>query len=513
MRPQGPSRACIAIDLKSFYASVECTERGLDPLTAHLVVADERRTDKTICLAVSPSLKAYGIPGRTRLYDVKQKLRQVNRQRERNAPGHRFTGRSASAPELEAHPEYEADFVIARPRMAYYMHYSSLIYNIYRKYVDAKDIHVYSIDEVFIEATEYLRNYGMTAHELAMAMIRDVLAETRITATAGIGTNLYLSKIAMDIMAKRLPADADGVRIAELDEMSFRRELWAHRPLTDFWRIGRGTARKLEQIGLYTMGDIARCSLGGPRDALNEDVLYDLLGVNAETLIDHAWGWEPCTVADIRRYRPERSSITAGQVLKEPYTFERSRMVLREMADSLALTLVERGQVCGSVSLMIGYDTENLTDPARAGRYRGPVVTDFYGRQVPKHAGGTKALEEPGSSSRAIIGAALGLFERIADPGLLIRRLSLSAGGVADEAEVRKKQEEAPVQLNLLEDPEDLAEREAARRAKQEKEKRRQQAILDIQKRYGKNAILRGVSYEEGATARERNGLIGGHNA
>ena len=410
----------IAIDLKSFYASVECRHLRLDPLTTNLVVADQSRTDKTICLAVSPSLKSYGIPGRPRLFEVVQKVKQVNRERQKRAPGGLLVGKSTDDNALKADPSLALDYIVAPPRMAHYMATSTKIYNIYTRFVAPEDIHVYSIDEVFMDVTHYLKNYHMTAHELALKMIRQVLYETGITATAGIGTNLYLCKIAMDVVAKRMPADADGVRIAELTERSYREIMWTHRPLTDFWRIGRGISRKLEAEGMYTMGDVARCSIGKKTDYYNEDLLYKMFGVNAELLIDHAWGWEPCGMAEIKRYRPESSSLSVGQVLHKPYAFEQAKLVAREMTDGLVLDMVSKKLVTDQMVLTVGYDIENLLDPARRAQYRGEVHTDYYGRQVPKHAHGSINLGGFTSSTRQITEAVMALFDRVVDKNLLV---------------------------------------------------------------------------------------------
>lgn len=498
----------IAIDLKSFYASVECVERELDPLDTNLVVADITRTQKTICLAVSPALKAYGIGGRARLFEVVQRMEAVNEQRKADAPDRRLTGMSSSAAELKADPSLEADYIIAPPRMARYMEISAAIYRIYLRYIAPEDIHVYSIDEVFIDAGTYLKTYNTTARELAERMIKDVLAETGITATAGVGTNLYLAKVAMDIVAKKMPADKDGVRIAELDEMSYRRQLWSHRPLTDFWRVGRGLAAKLAQNGLYTMGDIALCSLGGVDDSHNEDLLYKLFGVNAELLIDHAWGWEPCTIADIRAYRPENRSISSGQVLQTPYDHEKGKLVIREMADLLALDLVDKGLVTDQLVLTVGYDTENLTDPNNA--YSGEVTSDNYGRKMPKPAHGSVNLGRFTSSSRIIAEKAVELYERIADPKLTVRRVTIAANHVTDELGVREERAE---QLDLFTDYEALDRQRTEEEEKLSREKSVQKAVLSIKKKYGKNAVLKGMNLEEGATAVERNGLVGGHKA
>ena len=428
--------AYIAIDLKSFYASVECMERGLNPLTTNLVVADESRTEKTICLAVSPSLKAYGISGRARLFEVVQKVKEVNARRRGQAPGRRFLGESFDDTALKSDPSLAVSYITAPPRMAYYIEYSTRIYNVYLKYIAPEDMHVYSIDEVMIDAAQYLKTYGLTARELAVKIIRDVLETTGITATAGIGTNLYLCKIAMDIVAKHIAPDRYGVRIAELDEMSYRRMLWSHRPLTDFWRVGRGYARKLEGCGLYTMGDIARCSLGSDADYYNEELLYRLFGVNAELLIDHAWGWEPCTLADIKAYKPDTNSIVSGQVLQCPYSFDKARLVLREMVDSLALNLVDKGLVTDQLVLTIGYDIENLSDPNIRNQYQGEVTVDRYGRRIPKHAHGTANLDCHTSSSILMTDAATALFDRIVNRKLLVRRLSLSANRIVSASSV-----------------------------------------------------------------------------
>ena len=501
------NRQYIAIDLKSFYASAECAERGLDPLTTNLVVADERRTDKTICLAVSPSLKSFGIPGRPRLFEVIQKVKQANAERRRRAPGGRLSGASVSLTALESDPSLAVDYVVARPQMAHYMALSTRIFDIYARYVAPEDIHVYSVDEVFMDVTHYLKHYGMSAHDLAMTMIRDVLSQTGITATAGIGTNLYLCKIAMDIVAKRMPADADGVRIAQLDEAGYRKQMWTHRPLTDFWRVGKGYARKLEAHNLMTMGDVARCSLE------NEELLYRLFGVNAELLIDHAWGWEPCTIADIKAYKPENNSISSGQVLQEPYPFDKARLVVKEMADALVLDLVDKRLVTDQMVLTVGYDIENLADPDRRGRYKGPVTLDWYGRSVPKPAHGSINLDGPTSSTREITRAISELFDRIVDKSLLVRRMYVVANHIVDESAAKRAEAEAPVQLDMFTDYAAEAEREAAEEAAREREKRRQRAVLDIKKKYGKNAILRGMNLEEGATAKDRNAQIGGHRA
>lgn len=491
----------IAIDLKSFYASQECVERGLDPMTTNLVVADSSRTEKTICLAVSPSLKAYGVPGRARLFEAIQKVQEANAIRRSCAPGRTFSGKSSDARELAADPSLEIDFIVAPPRMGHYMECSAKIYSIYLKYVAPEDIHVYSIDEVFIDATPYLKTYGLSAYEFARKLIYEVLENTGITATAGIGTNLYLAKVAMDIVAKRTDADEFGVRIAALDEMSYREKLWTHRPLTDFWRVGRGYARKLESHGIFTMGDVARCSLS------HEELLYKLFGINAELLIDHAWGWEPVEIKHIKAYKPSTNSICSGQVLSCPYTFDKAKLIVREMTDLLVLDLVNKGLVTDQIVLTVGYDRESLTNPEIRAKYNGPVAMDHYGRAVPKHANGTANLGRHCSSTRLITEQVMELYDRIVHPDLLVRRLNLSANHLIREADAVQKCE--AVQLDFFSDQKGREEEEA----ELQRERRRQQAVLKIQKKYGKNAILKGMNYLDGATTRERNGQVGGHKA
>ena len=501
-------RAYIAIDLKSFYASVECAELGLDPLTTNLVVADLSRTEKTICLAVSPSLKAYKISGRARLFEVVQRVKEVNSERLKNAPGKRFTGKSSNAPALAADPSLELDYIVARPKMAHYMKVSTDIYKIYLKYIAAEDIHVYSIDEVFIDATAYLKTYKMTAHELARKMISDVLNQTGITATAGIGTNMYLAKVAMDIVAKHIPADKDGVRIAELDEMSYRQRLWEHTPITDFWRVGKGYAGRLESIGIRTMGDVALCSVE------NEEALYRLLGVNAELLIDHAWGWEPCRISDIKAYKPENNSISAGQVLQEPYPFDKARLIVREMTDGLALDLVSKRIVTDQIWLTIVYETlANMP-----GKYSGEVKADRYGRIAPKPVHGSANLPRYTSSSRIMTEAADGIFCRIVNRQLKVRHIYVVANHVipvdmADKAD-EKPEQTGPVQLDFFSEPEPQKEKTVTEEdIRLEREKNMQLALLDIKNKYGKNAVVKAMDLQEGATAMERNAQIGGHRA
>lgn len=499
-------RTYIAIDLKSFYASVECRERGLDPMDTNLVVADESRTDKTICLAVTPSLKSYGISGRGRLFEVKQRVKEANAGRRHDAPGRRLEGSSHFFSELQANPELAIDFIIAPPRMAYYMEYSTRIYEVYMKYVAPEDIVVYSIDEVFMDVTDYLNTYKLSPHDLAMKIILDVLETTGITATAGIGTNLFLCKVAMDIVAKHIPADENGVRIAELDEMSYRKTLWAHQPLTDFWRVGRGIAKKLEENGMFTMGDVARCSVH------DEDKLYKLFGKNAELLIDHAWGWEPTTIEAIKAYRPSTNSLGSGQVLHQPYEPDKAKLVLREMADLLVLDLVDKGLVTDQIVVTVGYDIENLTDPERSKKYHGAIVKDHYGRQIPKHAHGTANLDGHTSSTKKIMCAVSELFDRIVDKNLLVRRLNIVANHVLPEADAPKK-DDGFVQLDLFTDYAALELKQERERAELEREKKMQKAMLTIKKKFGKNAILKGMNLEEGATAKDRNRQIGGHKA
>lgn len=496
------SKAYIAIDLKSFYASVECVGRGLDPLDTNLVVADPTRTEKTICLAVSPSLKSYGIPGRARLFEAIQKVREVNAQRKYKAPGHSFSHESYFHSELIKDPSAELTFITAPPRMAHYMEVSTRIYNVYLKYIAPEDIHVYSIDEVFIDATDYLKTYGMTPRELAMKMVLDVLETTGITATAGIGTNLYLCKIAMDIYAKHCKPDKNGVRIAELDEMSYRRILWDHRPLTDFWRVGRGISKKLEEHGMYTMGDVARCSVGRESDYYNEDLLYKLFGVNAELLIDHAWGWEPTEISDIKSYRPESSSLSSGQVLQEPYEFSKARLVLKEMADLLSLELVSKRIVTDQIVLTVGYDIESLKKS-----YSGAVETDRYGRKIPKTAHSSENIGRYTSSTKLICETAMKLFDRIVDKELLVRRMYIVANHIITENDAEKEREY--IQLNLFSD----TGKQEAEENELKKEKDMQKAILKIKSKYGKNSIIKGMNLKEGATALERNRQIGGHKA
>lgn len=489
----------ICIDLKSFYASAECVARGLDPLQTNLVVADASRTEKTICLAVSPSLKAIGVPGRPRLFEVVQLVRQENERRRRRAPNQVFAGSSCDAPALAADPALELDYIVATPQMARYMELSTQIYQVYLRYIAPEDIHAYSIDEVFIDVTNYLQTYRCTAHALALRMVRDVLKESGITATAGIGTNLYLAKIAMDIVAKKMPADQDGVRIAELDEMSYRQQLWDHRPLTDFWRIGHGTARRLEKEYIYTMGELARFSETG------EDRLFKLFGVNAELLIDHAWGCEPCTMQMIKRYRPESHSISQGQVLSEPYSFEKGRLIVREMTDLLVLDLVRHGLVTDQIVLTVGYDHTGIPQD-----YDGTLETNHYGKQIPKSAHGSVNLERQTASTKLILEAVMQLYTRIVDSKLSVRRMYVVANHVIREQDAAA---ERPLQYGLFDDVEALARRREQEQIFLAKERRLQNAILALKNKYGKNAVLKGMNFREGATTVARNGQVGGHKA
>ena len=544
------SKTYISIDLKSFYASVECMERGLDPLNTNLVVADASRTQKTICLAVSPSLKAYGIPGRARLFEVEQKVKEANARRQTRAPKNILDGKSVFASELNENPNLAIDYIAAKPRMALYMSKSTQIYDVYLRYIAPEDIYAYSVDEVFIDASGYLKTYGLNAHDFARLLVREVFKETGITATAGIGPNLYLCKIAMDIGAKHTEADADGVRIAELDEYSYRRLLWDHRPITDFWRVGRGYAKKLAKKSIFTMGDIARCSLGTSSDYYNEDLLYKMFGVNAELLIDHAWGYEPCTLAEVKSYRPQRKSLVSGQVLQNAYTYDKTRIVVREMMELLALDLVDKGLLTNQIVLTIGYDIENLSDPERRKAYKGEITVDGYGREIPKHAHGTGNLPFSTASTKLTTDCVLEVFDRVVDESLLTRRISITANNLVLESEYKRESEVAsaePEQISMFDmlagggtpqerkpasskDNSSYSERDKPNSTMVaesisgsagndndedalEKEKQVQEAMLKIKKRFGKNAILKGTNLQEGATAKERNAQIGGHKA
>ena len=488
-----------SIDLKSFYASVECRERKLDPNTTNLVVADETRTSKTICLAVSPSLKAYKIPGRVRLYEVIQKVNQINFERRRKIQGKEFEGKSTDAIELRKNAKLELDYIIAPPRMSLYMKYSTQIYNIYLKYFSEEDIYVYSIDEIFCDLTPYLKIYKMRAKELVTKVIQDVYKTTGITATAGIGTNLYLCKVAMDIVAKHVKPDQNGVRIACHDEMMYRKLLWSHLPITDFWRVGKGYSKKLEKNGIFTMGDVARTSLE------NEELLYKLFGINAELLIDHAWGYEPCTIKDIKTYKPESNSISSGQVLHCPYDYEKTKLIVKEMTELLALELVEKKLVTDQIVLTIGYDVQNLTDSEIRKKYNGEITEDRYGRKVPKHAHGTVNLDYKTSSTKMIMKATMELYDNIINDKLLTRRINITANKVARESEINEIDDFE--QIDLFTNYEEIEKK----KQKEEKEKNLQHTMIDIKKKYGKNAILKGMNLVEGGTTIERNGQVGGH--
>ena len=501
------NRIYLCIDLKSFYASVECIERQLDPLTTNLVVADESRTEKTICLAVTPSLKSYGVSGRPRLYEVVQTVERINNQRKYKAPNRNFTGKSVNAIELNSNPALELSYIVAPPRMAYYMDYSTRIYEIYLKYVSADDILVYSIDEVFMDITGYLNPSRKTPHVFAMTIIRDVLSQTGITATAGIGTNMYLAKIAMDITAKKMQPDKDGVRIAELNEESYRKELWEHKPLTDFWRVGKGYSKKLEDNRMFTMGDVARAST----TPYGRKTLKKLFGINSKMLIDHAWGYEPCTIEEAKAYTPETKSVSTGQVLKEPYTFQKARVIVWEMLELLSLDLVEKRLVTNQIVLTIGYDIENLTNPEIKRHYTGEIKTDMYGRKIPKHAHGTANLDRQTSSTRLISEATLKLYDEIVDKKMLVRRVTISANNLVPESSVENKPYYE--QIDLFTDYEALTAQREKEEKELQKERKIQEAMLDIKQRYGKNAIIKGTNLQEGATSIERNQQIGGHKA
>ncbi len=501
----------IAIDLKSFYASVECIERGLDPMNTNLVVADASRTNKTICLAVSPSLKSFGIPGRPRLFEVDQKVTAVNNQRRFKTKERKLVGESYFYNELKENNTLALSYIAAPPRMAHYIEYSTRIYSIYLKYIAPEDIHVYSIDEVFMDVTSYLNTYKMSPKELAKTIINDVLNTTGITATAGIGTNMYLCKVAMDIVAKHIEADENGVRVAELDEMSYRKLLWTHEPITDFWRVGRGYAKKLKDNGLYTMGDIARCSIGKANEYYNEDLLYKLFGVNAELLIDHAWGWEPCTIKEIKAYKPRSNSISSGQVLQNPYTYEKTKIVVQEMTEQLVFDLVRKKILTNQIVLSIGYDVENLNNREIARNYKGEVTIDYYGRKVPKHAHGTANIKKHSSSTKVIVDAVTELFEKIADKNLYVRRVTIAAGNIKKEEEVLN--EPISEQLNLFTDYGLLEKENQEEEEELRREKELQETVLGLKSKFGKNAVLKGINLQEGATARSRNQQIGGHRA
>lgn len=496
----------LAVDLKSFYASVECIERGLDPLTTNLVVADASRTQKTICLAVSPSLKEYGIPGRPRLFEVIKKVKEVNAKRLYKAPNRKFESESYDSKELINSPQIAISYIVAPPQMELYIEYSTRIYNVYLKYAAPEDIHVYSIDEVFIDITKYIKLYRLTPEQIAKRIMKDTIKTTGVTSTAGIGSNLYLAKVAMDIHAKNIKPEKDGGRIAELDEMTYRELLWTHKPITDFWRVGKGYAAKLEANGIYTMGDVARCSIGRSNDYYNEDLLYKLFGVNAELLIDHAWGWESCTIADIKAYRPKSNSMGSGQVLHEPYNFEKTKLIVKEMTELLVLDLVSKKLVTDQIVLTIGYDIENLNNTNKKNSYNGEVTTDRYGRKIPKHARGTTNLNKKSSSTMIILDAVIDLFNRIVDKDLLVRRVTINANNVISEELFAKDSCE---QLDMFLDLKAAKEKEE----ELDRERAIQETVIKLKNKYGKNAILKGINLEEGATTISRNKQIGGHKA
>lgn len=497
----------VSIDLKSFYASVECIERGLDPMTTNLVVADAKRTEKTICLAVSPSLKSYGIPGRARLFEVVQKVKQVNIERKIKAPNHILNGKSYNDIEIKRNCSLELDYIAAPPRMSLYMKYSTDIYNIYLKFFSSEDIYVYSVDEVFIDITKYLKTYNMTTRNLVTKVIHEVYNKTGITATAGIGTNLYLCKVAMDIVAKHVKADKNGVRIAGLDEITYRKLLWCHEPITDFWRVGKGYSKKLAENKIYTMGDIALASIE------NEELFYKLFGINAELLIDHAWGYEPCTINDIKSYKPISNSISSGQVLHCPYNYENTKLIIKEMTELLTLELVEKNFVTNQIVLTVGYDIENLTNPIISKNYKGEIVLDRHGRRIPKHAHGTINLEKYTSSTKIIMEAVTKLYDRIINKELLTRRINITANKIINRTERLENNLENFEQISLFEDYSKQNKIKEEKLKREEEERCLQLAVLNIKKKYGKNSILKGMNLENGGTTIERNGQIGGHKS
>ncbi len=494
-----------AIDLKSFYASVECVALGADPLTFHLVVADPTRSEKTICLAVSPALKKLGIPGRPRLFEVDQKLKEINQERMRQNHNQPFRGKAYFENEV-SDLNKKVSTAIATPRMAEYIRISTMIYGIYLKYFSAEDIHVYSVDEVFIDVTSYLHTYQKTPVELAKMVMNDVLQKTGITATTGIGTNLYLAKVAMDILAKHVKPDAQGARIAYLDENLYRRQLWTHQPITDFWRVGVGTARRLEKLGLHTMGDIARCSLGSTMEAMNEDLLYQEFGINAELLIDHAWGKETCTIKEIKQFEPKAHSFQSGQVLACPYTNEKARLIVKEMVDQLVLDMTAKNISCRAVVLSIGYDIENIK---KCPQYVDSIVTDWYGRQLPKSVHGGVRFDKHVNSETMIMHAVLRIFDQITDPHLTIRRIYIGAEDVVDNQTAEN--EHTYRQMDLFSDT--SYEEEQALEDAQKKDLKLQQTINTIRQKFGKNSVVKLMNLEEDARQMERNDEIGGHRA
>ena len=499
------NKVYIAIDLKSFYASVECVERGYNPLNTNLVVADDSRTEKTICLAVSPALKAFGVPGRPRLYEVVQIVDKLNKERQRKVR-YKLNEESIYLDELKKDPKKKIGYVVAPPRMSFYMQYSTKIYNIYLKYISSEDIHVYSIDEVFIDATPYLKVYNLSPRQLAMKLVKEILNETGITATVGIGTNMYLAKVAMDIEAKHMQADKDGVRIAYLDEELYKQKLWNHVPLTDFWRVGRGYERRLHSHGLYTMGDVARCSLEC------EELLYKEFGINAELLIDHAWGIEPCTIKEIKNYVPSAQSLSSGQVLSRPYRYDETKVIVKEMTDLLVLDIVEKNFVTDQIVLTIGYDVCNLKQEGVYAYQNIEVRKDFYGRDIPMHGHGTVRLNKLTSSTKIIMNATMQLFERICDKNLYVRRVNVCFANLQPPKNKDDKKYEYQ-EYDLFTNIEDQIRQEELEEQYLEKEHKLQEALIEIHNKYGKNAVLKGTNFEEGATTRIRNKQIGGHKA
>ena len=486
----------ICIDLKSFYASVECVLRGLDPLTTNLVVADVSRTEKTICLAVSPSLKAYHIPSRARLFEVIQSVKEINRERKIKNGNKPFRAKSYLAKELEDY-SVELDYIAATPQMAKYIEFSSKIYQIYLKYIDASDIHVYSIDEVFMDVTHYLKMYKMTAEELVRTIIKEIYSKTGITATGGIGTNLYLAKIAMDIEAKKKEADEYGVRIAYLDENLYKKSLWSHMPITDFWRIGNGIARRLAKYGIYTMGDVARCAIE------NEELLFKEFGVNAEILIDHSFGIETVTIPDIKSYRPESTSVTVGQVIHCAYEKEKALLVVKEMTYELYEQLLEKHMLTNQIALAIGYDIEQKNP------YYGEYALDMYGRKVPKSIHSSINLDGYTNSFELLKRASTLLFDKLCDSNLLVRRLFIVATHTIDESDYVKKEK----RLTLFDDPDEVKNNETKEKKREEKERSVEKTILNLKKKFGKNAVIKGLDLDKDGTTINRNKEIGGHKA
>lgn len=495
------NRIYACIDLKSFYASVECRDRNLEPITTNLVVADKSRTEKTICLAVTPALKKYGLSGRSRLYEVVQKVKSINYERKSKLKHRRFLGKSFDEIELDTHPEYELDYIVAPPRMSLYIKYSTKIYSIYLKYISSDDIFVYSIDEVFCDITDYVKIYNLSPRQLITKILCDVYKETGITATAGIGTNMYLAKVAMDIVAKHMDPDINGTRIACIDEVKYRKLLWNHKPITDFWRVGRGYSSKLEKYNIHTMGDIARCSME------REELLYKLFGINAEILIDHSWGYEPCTIKDVKEYKPSSNSLSVGQVLHEPYEFSKTKIIIEEMAEDLSLQLVSRNLLTKKIVLTIGYDIENITNSSI--NYTGEIVKDMYGRDIPKHAHGTITLNHNTSSTKLIVEKTLELFYKIMDKNLLTRRINISANVKAEDKILDKN---IYHQFDIFSCSDDTDNKNKIEIEKEKDELKLQKTMLNLKYKYGKNSIVKALDLSEGATTMSRNRQIGGHS-